>query len=66
MEMKELGLTPISEEELNDYYGGFTGGSCHCPGTSAGKPGSYNPNCCWHDCKNPITGKGSKFFTAGH
>ena len=53
MEKEILGLTPISEEELNDYYGGFTGGGCTCPSPSSDKPKPYNPNCCWHDCKIP-------------
>lgn len=66
MEKKILGLTPVSEDELNDYYGGGTGASCICPGGKEGEPGPYNKNCCWHDCKNPITGQGSKFANAGY
>ncbi|MCI8377723.1 MAG: hypothetical protein HFH72_04290 [Lachnospiraceae bacterium] len=65
MEKEILGLTPISEEELNDYYGGFTGGGCTCPSPSSDKPKPYNPNCCWHDCKIPGSRLGNKFFTAG-
>lgn len=66
MEKKILGLTPVSEEELNDYYGGGNGASCICPGGTEGETGPYNSKCCWHDCKNPITGKGSKFVNAGY
>ncbi|MBD5480909.1 MAG: hypothetical protein HDR15_00030 [Lachnospiraceae bacterium] len=32
-------LIPLSEEELNAYYGGFC--KCTCPG-----------KCCMHDCFN--------------
>ena len=38
MEEKILGLTPVSEDELNDYYGGGTGASCICPGGHEGSP----------------------------
>lgn len=53
--MKEemVGLEPISEEELNDYYG--------CP--NPGKEGPYDPDCCWHDCKKD-NGLATKFWTA--
>lgn len=50
MEKKKIGLMPLSEEELNDYYAGY--GAYHCPGTSEDEPGPYNPDCCWHDCDN--------------
>lgn len=66
MEKKILGLTPVSEEELNDYYGGGTGAPCICPGGKAGDPGPRNPECCWHDCLNPFTGNASKFANAGY
>ncbi len=66
MEKESLGLTPVSEDELNDYYGGRTGSPCICPGGKAGDPGPYRDACCWHDCKNPFTGLATKFFNAGY
>ena len=56
--MKEemVGLEPISEEELNDYYGWS-----NC--SNAGNEGAYDPDCCWHDCKKK-NGRATKFWTA--
>ncbi len=48
MEKEKIGLMPLSEEEVNDYYAGW---GCQCPGTAEDEPGPYNPDCCWHDCK---------------
>lgn len=48
MEKEKIGLMPLSEEELNDYYAGW---GCQCPGTAEDEPGHYNSDCCWHDCK---------------
>ena len=47
MSKGNLGLEPVSMEELNDYYG-----SGFCPEHNDGKPGPYDAGCCWHDCKN--------------
>lgn len=33
MEKEKIGLMPLSEEELNDYYAGY--GAYHCPGKSS-------------------------------
>lgn len=59
MEKEKIGLMPLSEEEVNDYYAGW---GCQCPGTAEDEPGPYNPDCCWHDCDK---GNQSTKFLAG-